>query len=88
MNMSTAESNKRSFNNRQVKEAERERELLCRITFPNEQECKEIASNKVLEDCPVTAEAINNTEKIFGKDMNEIKANNTRSKPHNVIITY
>ena len=63
MNMNTAEENKRSFNNFQVKEAERARELTCRIAFPTEQECKEIVSNEVLEDFPVTSEAIKNADK-------------------------
>ena len=35
---------KRSFNNRQEKEAERAREFLCHVEFPSEQEHKEIAS--------------------------------------------
>ena len=86
MNMNTVEDNKRSFNNCQVKEEERSRESLCRISFPNEQEHKEIVSTKVLEYCPVTVEAIKNSEKIFGKFMCEIKAKTTRSKPHKVTI--
>ena len=87
MNMSTVEKNKRNFNNRQVKEAERARDLLHRIVFPNEQEYKEIVSNKVLEDFPASAAAIQNAEKIFGKDMCEIKAKTKRRKPNKVTIT-
>ena len=44
--------------------------------------------DKVLEDYPVTAEAIKNAEKIFGKDMCEIKAKTTRNKPQKLTITY
>ena len=66
MSMSTVEE-KRSFNNRQSKEAERSRDLPYLIAFPSKQECKEIERNDVLEDCPVTAEAINNAGKTFGK---------------------
>ena len=67
-----------------MKEVERVKEFLCRIAFPNEHECKETVSNKFLEDCPVTVEAMKNSEKTFGKDVHEIKAKTTRIKPHKV----
>ena len=87
MNMNTVKENKIRFNNRQVKEAERAREFPHRVALPSEQEHKEIVSNEVLEDYPVTEEAIKNAEKMFGKDMHEIKAKTKSSKLHKVTIT-
>ena len=62
--------------------------MIWRVSFPNEQEHKEIVSNKFVEDFLVIAESIKNAENIFGKDTCEIKSKTTRSKPHKVTITY
>ena len=45
-------------------------------------------SDDILKDCPMTAEAIDDAEKTFGKDMCEMQGKTTRQKPNKVTATH
>ena len=81
MNMNTVEENKQIFTNRQLLEAEKARKLLHMIGFSSIAEYKNIISNNILKECPVTIGAINNAKKIFGPDLYSIQGKTIRKKP-------
>jgi hypothetical protein len=79
--ISTVAKNRKGYTLRQferVKEARRLYHIVGTLTVNN---FKSLLWMNVIQNCPVTVEDINISEKIFGPDMSSLKGKSTRRKP-------
>jgi len=86
--LATVEMNKEGFTDRQIKRAERARELYHCVGAPTWRNFKYMLRQNLLKNCPVTVEDINIAEKIFGPDTSTLKGKSTRRKPKVVVDDY
>ena len=74
------QANMNDYTKRQVKEEKHAQRVYSMVGRPSLKDFQKMISNNLLHDCPVTVEAINNTETIFGPDMAALKGKTTRPK--------
>jgi hypothetical protein len=73
------------------KEIERVREARCiqgMIANPTEREFSAMVREKLLANCPVTVQDVNNAHHIYGRDLTNIRGKMTRRKPEHVQVDY
>ncbi len=73
------------------KEIERAREARCiqgMIANPTEREFSAMVCEKLLANCPVTIQDVNNAHQIYGRDLANIRGKTTRRKPGHVQVDY
>ena len=56
------------------------------MNYPTEENLKYALRQKLLKNCPITVEDVNNAEKIFGKDVAAMKGKLTRKKPNPIRV--
>ena len=58
------------------------------IANPTEREFSAMVQEKLLANCPVTVQDVNNAHHIYGRDLANIRGKRTRRKPEHVQIDY
>ena len=58
------------------------------IANPTEREFSAMVREKLLANCPVTVQDVNNAHHIYGRDLANIRGKTTRRKPEHVQIDY
>ena len=84
LTIETVEGNKTHFTKREVKQAERARRLQTTLLFPSDRHFSRIT--EILQDCPVTAQDVENARAIFGPNLGALKGKTTKSKSAPVFI--
>jgi len=79
--ISTVEENKKGFTQRQLQDAKKARALYHVLGCPSTENFKNILRQKIIRNCPITIEDVNNAEKIYGPDVGMLKGKTTRPKP-------
>ena len=69
----TVDNNKKDFKTRQVKEAERARQVYSMLGRPSVKDYKMLVQGKLLNNCLVTVENIKVTKKVYGPDVAALK---------------
>jgi hypothetical protein len=73
--------NRKGYTLRQFKRAKEARKLYHIVGTPTMNNFKSLLRMNVIQNCPVTVEDVNISEKIFGPDMSSLKGKSTRRKP-------
>ena len=82
----TVKGNMAGFTERQVRYAKLARKLVATLNYPTEENLKYALRQKLLKNCPITVDDVNNAEKIFGKDVAAMKGKLTRKKPNPIRV--
>jgi hypothetical protein len=75
--ISTVAENRKGYTLHQYERAKEARKLYHIVGTPTMNNFK----SNVIQNCPVTVEDVNISEKIFGPDMSSLKGKSTRRKP-------
>jgi hypothetical protein len=86
--ITTVRNNFEGFTKRQVKQAIQARRLMSMIGAPTEREFQELVRLNHLKDCPITNSDIIHANKIFGRDLANIRGKTVRRKPKHVATEY
>jgi hypothetical protein len=84
MYVTTVKDNMEGFSKKQVENAKRARKLYHSVGCPGVENLKTMLRMNSIQDCPVTAEDVNNAERMFGKDIGALKGKTTRQAPPRV----
>ncbi|CAJ1933112.1 unnamed protein product [Cylindrotheca closterium] len=79
--MATVQKNKEGFTPRQVKAAMEVRSAMHILNAPSTKSLKYAIQSGLIKNCPITEEAINHAEAIFGPDASTLKGKSTRPTP-------
>jgi hypothetical protein len=79
--ISTVAENRKGYTLRQFKRAKEARKLYHIVGTPTMNNFKSLLRMNVIQNCPVTVEDVNISEKIFGPDMSSLKGKSTMCKP-------
>ncbi|CAJ1946105.1 unnamed protein product, partial [Cylindrotheca closterium] len=79
--MATVQKNKEGFPPRQVKAAMEGRSAMHILNAPSTKRLKYAIRSGLIKNCPITEEAINHAEAIFGPDASTLKGKSTRPTP-------
>ena len=79
--ISTVNENRMGYTQRQFDRAKTARELYHIVGAPTVENFKALLRMNAIKNCPVTAEDVTISEKIFGTDMSTLKGKSTRKKP-------
>jgi hypothetical protein len=79
--ISTVAKNRKGYTLRQFERAKEARRLYHTVGTPTMNKFKLLLWINVIQNCPVTVEDVNISEKIFGPDMSSLKGKSTRRKP-------
>jgi hypothetical protein len=64
--VSTVKEQSEGFSKRQIEQAKTTRDFQAKVGHPSTQDMKSIVKSNLIVNCPVTAEDIDRTEKIYG----------------------
>jgi len=78
--VTTVKKNREGFTKRQVEEATQARKTYRMLGCPSLENFKNMIRMNALKNCPVTVEAINNAETLFGPDIGTLKGKTTRRR--------
>ncbi len=81
MYLQTVQENMLFYAPREIELAKKARELLISTGSPSIQDLKNALSMNAIRDCPVTTQAINHAEKIYGPDVGILRGKTVRRKP-------
>ncbi|CAJ1945798.1 unnamed protein product, partial [Cylindrotheca closterium] len=73
--IATVRKNKEGFTPRQVKAAMEARSAMHILNAPSTKSLKYAIRSGLIKNCPITEEAINHAEAIFGPDASTLKGN-------------
>jgi hypothetical protein len=79
--VSTVAKNRHGYRQRQFEHAKEARRLYHIIGTPTMTNFKSLLRMNVIQNCPVTVEDVNISEKIFGPDISSLKGKSMRRKP-------
>ena len=79
--ITTVEDNRKGFTTREFEGAKKARKMLHILGFPMVENLKHIIQQKIIKNCQVTVDKMNNAEKIFGPDIGSMKGKGTRQRP-------
>ncbi|CAJ1938742.1 unnamed protein product [Cylindrotheca closterium] len=79
--MAAVRKNKEGFTPRQVKAAMEARSAMHILNAPSTKSLKYAIRSGFIKNCPITEEAINHAEAIFGPDASTLKGKSTRPTP-------
>jgi hypothetical protein len=79
--ISTVAENRKGYTLHQFERAKEARKLYHIVGTPTMNNFKSLLRMNVIQNCPVTVEVVNISEKIFGPDMSSLKGKLTRRKP-------
>ena len=86
--INTVEENKSMFSQCDYENVKQARELYAQVGFLSMKDYINMVEFKLIDNCPITARDIFNTQKIFGKDMHALKGKTVRIKPETVKTDY
>jgi hypothetical protein len=78
--INTVKENRVGYTQRQFEQAKRAKELFHIVGTPTIELFKTLIKMSGIKNCPMTAEDLNNAEKIFGADMLSLRGKLTRRK--------
>lgn len=78
--VTTTKKTREGFTKRQVEEAAQARKAYRMLGCPSLENFKNMIRMNALKNCPITVEAINNAETIFGRDIGTLKGKTTRRR--------
>jgi hypothetical protein len=79
--LNTVEDKMSKYSQRQIKGAEKARELYGIIGYPSIADYKNMIKMNLINDCPITIEDIKNAEDIYEPDIAVLKGKTVRKKP-------
>ena len=82
----TVQENEEGYSQRQIKDAKKACDLYAKVRYPSARDFKNIISNNLILNCPVTASDVVCADKIYGRDIHALKGKTTRTKPKPVVI--
>ncbi|CAJ1962548.1 unnamed protein product [Cylindrotheca closterium] len=82
--MATVRKNKEGFTPRQVKAAMEARSVMHILNAPSTKSLKYATRSGLIKNCPITEEAINHAEAIFGPDASTLKGTMTSSSTRGI----
>jgi len=88
MFLNKAEDNKKNYTGREFQRVQLGREGYGMFACSSIKDFKFMVQHNMINNCPITIEDINITEKIFGKDIYALKGKTTRQKPISVVTEY
>ncbi|CAJ1944692.1 unnamed protein product, partial [Cylindrotheca closterium] len=86
--MATVRKNKEGFTPRQVKAAMEGRSAMHILNAPSTKSLKYAIRSGLIKNCPITEEAINHAEAIFGPDASTLKGKSTRPTPKKTYVDF
>jgi hypothetical protein len=81
----TVAGNKSNYTKRQLKGAEKARELYAAVGYPSSRDFRYAVQMKQIADCPITTEDIDVAQAVWGKSIAALKGKTTRRKPKPVV---
>ena len=84
----TVQENEEGYNQRQIQDAKKARDLYAKVGYPSARDFQQIISKNLILNCPVTASDVARAENFYGKDIHALKGKTTRTKPKPVVIDY
>jgi hypothetical protein len=82
--VSTVSGNKEGYTQRQLKGAEKARDLYAKLGYPSQKDSKWVIQSNQINDCPVTVQDVEAAHNIWGENSAALKGKTTRSKPIHV----
>ena len=79
--ITTVDDNKLKFSGHEVAKAEEARKLQRRLGRPSTADFIRYIEQKMIKNCPVTAQDVRNAERILGPDLGSLKGKTPRTKP-------
>ena len=74
----TVQENEEGYSQRQILDAKKARDLYAKVGYPSTRDFKNIISNNLILNCPVTASDFVRAEKIYGRDIHALKGKMTK----------
>ncbi len=88
MLVNTKRGNFEGYTRKEIERAREARQIQGMIANPTEREFNAMVHEKLLANCPVTLQDVNNAHHIYGRDLANIRGKTTRRKPEHVQIDY
>ena len=79
--VSTVADNMKQYTKRDVEKAKAARELYIAINRPSEAHFKKLVGERLIPNCTITVQDIDNARAIFGVDIGALKGKSTRATP-------
>ncbi len=76
------------YTRKEIKRAREARRIQGMIANPTEREFSAMVREKLLANCPITVQDVNNAHYIHGRDLANIRGKMTRRKPEHVQVDY
>ena len=83
-NVATVEQNKKLYSKRQVKKAEKVKELIEAMGYPSRRDLIMMITERIIKDCPVTVNDVKRYFEIYGNNEGLVKGKTTRKRPDEV----
>ena len=84
----TVQENEEGYSQRQIQDAKKAQDLYVKVGYPSERDFQQIISKNLILNFPVTASDVARSDKIYGKDIHDLKGKTTRINPKPVVIDY
>jgi hypothetical protein len=88
MLVNTVRGNFEGYTHKEIERAREARRIQGMIANPTERKFSPMVREKLLANCPVTVQDVNNAHHIYGRDLANIRGKTTRRKPEHVQIDY
>ena len=82
------QENEEGYRQRQIQDAKKARDVYVKVRYPSARDFQNIISNNLILNCPVTTSDVTRADKIYGKDIHDLKGKTTRTNPKPVVIDY
>ena len=86
--MQTVQENEEGYSQRQIQDAKKARDLYAKVGYPSAGDFHQIIAQNLIQNCPVTVGDVAWSDKIYGKNIHDLKGKTTRSKPKEVVTNY
>jgi hypothetical protein len=88
MLVNTVRGNFEGYTRKEIERAREARRIQGMIANPTERELSAMVREKLLANCPVTVQDVNNAHHIYSCDLANIRGKTTRRKPEHAQIDY
>ncbi len=88
MLVNTVTGNFEGYTHKEIERAREARRIQGMIANPTEREFSAMVCKKLLTNCPVTVQDVNNAHHIYGRNLANIRGKTTKRKPEHVQIDY
>lgn len=82
--LDTVSGHKEGFSQREVKGAQQAKTLHAKLGHPSAKDFKWVIQSDQIKDCPATAQDVETSHEIWGKNVAALKGKTTRKKPIHV----